>query len=67
MTPTDDREMLPEQLESKYSSGDSWGHHPKYPREDWQHEVADGDTIAGYWVWVATQLSYEEDEEDEVP
>ncbi len=40
------------QLEAKYSSGDAWGQHPDYPREDWQYDVSNGDTRLGYWEWV---------------
>jgi len=36
--------------------GGPWGSHPKFPREDWQYEVANGDTPLGYWEWVEAQL-----------
>lgn len=34
---------------------DYWGEDPSYPVEDWQHEVANGDTRRGYWEWVASR------------
>jgi hypothetical protein len=36
--------------------GGAWGEHSDLPVEDWQHEVANGDTRLGYWEWVAVQL-----------
>jgi len=38
---------------------DNWDEHPDYPREDWATEAMNGDTVAGYWEWLATQLEYE--------
>jgi hypothetical protein len=32
------------------------GSHEHYLREDWQMEVADGDTSLGYWDWVENNL-----------
>ena len=32
-----------------------WGFDPAHPFEDWQGEVANGDTRLGYWDWVAVQ------------
>lgn len=29
-----------------------WGELATYPRTDWQYEVANGDTLEGYWDWV---------------
>lgn len=29
-----------------------WAGHPDWPAEDWQAEVANGDTRRGYWDWV---------------
>ena len=34
---------------------DPWGEDDAYPRQDWQYEVANGDTSLGYWTWVAHQ------------
>lgn len=35
--------------------GGHWGKHPDHPVEDWQYEVANGDTRLGYWEWVAAR------------
>lgn len=32
--------------------GGIWGEHPRYPVEQWQYEVANGDTRASYWDYV---------------
>ena len=42
------------------SGGDWWGEYTGYTREDWQEEVAAGNTQMGYWGWVRHKL----DEED---
>lgn len=42
-----------------------WGEHEKWPRSDWQTEVENGDTLAGYWQWVETQLALTADDEPE--
>ncbi|WP_455233400.1 hypothetical protein [Geopseudomonas aromaticivorans] len=43
------------QLEAKYSPhGD--GEHHALDRKDWRAEVYSGETIAGYWDWVADSL-----------
>ncbi|WP_301851144.1 hypothetical protein [Rhodococcus pyridinivorans] len=34
-----------------------WGSHPEHSPEDWQFEVANGDTRVGYWEWVAERLN----------
>ncbi len=34
---------------------DVWSSDKAFPREDWQAEVADGDTNRGYWEWVAAK------------
>ena len=33
-----------------------WGEHPDFPVADWQYEVANNDTRASYWEWVAAGL-----------
>ena len=38
-----------------------WGEFPKYPRTDWQYEVAHGDTNLGYWEWVSHKLTGEDE------
>lgn len=32
------------------------GQHPDFPLEDWQRDVAAGDTRDGYWTWCAREL-----------
>lgn len=52
-----DVKLTADQLSSKYAGEHgTWGEHPDYPREDWQHEVADGDTLSGYWAWVVSSI-----------
>ena len=36
-----------------------WNEHPKYPREEWKDEVASGNTLSGYWLWVANFIDSE--------
>ncbi len=36
--------------------GGYWSEHPDYPVEDWQYEVANGDTREGYWKWVEHKI-----------
>lgn len=38
-----------------------WQDHPGYPAEVWRTEVANGDTRAGYWIWVAQMVGPGED------
>lgn len=33
-----------------------WGSNPDYPVADWQYEVANDDTRAGYWDWVRGKI-----------
>ena len=42
--------------------GDVWGEHPDYPKEDWQYEAANGDTVLGYWEWAYNKAQEAEDE-----
>jgi len=35
-----------------------------YPVQDWQLEVANGDTRQGYWEWVEARLEEAKEEED---
>lgn len=55
---------LAQVLSDQYAQGDNWGAHPKFPREDWQYEVGQDDTLLGYWEWVAHKLSEAEDTDD---
>ena len=38
-------------------SGGYWDDDDNYPIEDWQYEVANGNTRIGYWDWVKNQRS----------
>lgn len=38
-----------------------WDQHPDYPVEDWQSEVANGDTRLGYWDWLLCQMESEDE------
>lgn len=31
---------------------DWWGEDKEFPVDEWQDEVANGDTRMGYWAWV---------------
>lgn len=33
-----------------------WGEHPDCPVADWRNQVANDETRAGYWEWVASEL-----------
>lgn len=35
---------------------DAWAEHPTWPRSDWKYEVANDDTVLGYWQWVEHQI-----------
>lgn len=55
-TPT--RNRTPAQLESHYSHGgaNGGGQHPEFTRADWRHAVGDGETVTGYWAWLASEI-----------
>ncbi len=38
------------------ANGGYWGGHPDHLTEDWQYEIANGDTRLGYWEWVESQI-----------
>lgn len=42
-----------------------WEHHDVYCREDWQSDVAAGDTNLGYSDWVNSKIESHKDDEDE--
>lgn len=52
-----EREILrtAEQLDMKYNP-DGDGEHPEFTREAWIQAVGAGDTLRGYWEWVASEL-----------
>ncbi|PKM46904.1 MAG: hypothetical protein CVV05_00370 [Gammaproteobacteria bacterium HGW-Gammaproteobacteria-1] len=33
-----------------------WGEVPAFPRTDWRHAVAKGDTLQGYWEWALAEV-----------
>ena len=51
-------------LERKYGQHD-WGHPPIFLREQWRREVADENTIRGYWSWVANLIGQEKNDLDD--
>jgi hypothetical protein len=38
-----------------------WNEHKDFPLEDWQYEVANGDTRLGYWEWAIAQAENHQD------
>ena len=56
----DDAALSAEELEDKYAGEDgSWGEHPIFRRQEWREEVANDDTLQGYWAWVVSKLNEE--------
>ncbi|MDO8415218.1 MAG: hypothetical protein Q7S87_03280 [Agitococcus sp.] len=43
-------------LANFYGGFASWGQHPKYKRENWAHEVSEGNTGQSYWDYVVSEL-----------
>ena len=39
-----------------------WGEDQKFPREEWQQEVAERNKQRGYWEWVLSQQEQEDDD-----
>ena len=48
------------QVRSLYRPDNLWADDPEYPKEDWQREVVNGDTIAGYHDWIQAQREAKE-------
>jgi hypothetical protein len=50
--------LTPAQLEGQYSHGgaNGGGQHPVFTRADWRHAVGDGETVTGYWAWLASEI-----------
>lgn len=46
-----------------YADGDYWGEHPDYPRDDWEFEVRNRETNAGYWDWVSDKVEMNDEDE----
>ena len=56
----DDASLSAEELADKYAGEDgSWGQHPIFRRQEWREEVANDDTLQGYWAWVVSKLNEE--------
>lgn len=56
----DDAALSAEELADKYAGEDgSWGEHPIFRRQEWREEVANDDTLQGYWAWVVSKLNEE--------
>ena len=57
MLDADDASLDAEELADKYAGEDgSWGQHPIFRRQEWREEVANDDTLQGYWAWVVSKL-----------
>jgi hypothetical protein len=56
-----DRHLTADQLFTKYSTKRDNGEHPQYLRRDWRHDVAEDNTLLGYWQWVEHQLEQDRD------
>ncbi len=57
----EDFSLSASQLDDKYNP-DGGGEHPVYTRDDWRQEVAEENTLRGYWDWVAAQLESAQDD-----
>ena len=56
----DDAALDAEELADKYAGKEgSWGEHPIFRRQEWREEVANDDTLQGYWAWVVSKLNEE--------
>ena len=56
----DDAALSAEELADKYAGEDgSWGQHPIFRRQEWREELANDDTLRGYWAWVVSKLNEE--------
>jgi hypothetical protein len=60
----DESNLSVKDLERKYGQHD-WGHHPVFLRERWRSEVANDNTISGYWSWVANSIGQAMDDLDD--
>lgn len=58
-----DGKLTPEQLDNKYNP-EGYGEHPEFPRKDWVEEVANENTLVGYWQWLAWAIEQWEHEDD---
>ncbi len=55
---TSSGDLTPAQLDGHYNPGgvNGGGEHPAFTRAGWRHDVGDGATVMGYWVWVASEI-----------
>lgn len=53
------KRYVPETVEALETEYGVWGEVADYPVEDWQYEVANGDTRVGYWTWVFNRIHSE--------
>jgi hypothetical protein len=56
-----DHHLTADQLFTKYSTKRDNGEHPQHLRRDWRHDVAEDNTILGYWQWVEHQIELARD------
>jgi len=57
-------ETLEQYIERNTEHG-IWGQHPIYLHSDWQSEVANHDTVLGYWDWCRHQEEADINDEEE--
>jgi hypothetical protein len=56
-----DHQLTADQLFQKYATKRDNGEHPQYLRRDWRHDVAEDNTLLGYWQWVEHQIEQDRD------
>jgi hypothetical protein len=54
-----------EQYIERHSDTGLWGQHLKYLRESWRYDVANNDTLLGYWDWCRHQEEADINDEEE--
>jgi hypothetical protein len=64
-TTTTAPEAAPDPVGDLIAEHGYWGVLEDFPVEDWQYEVANGDTRESYWGWVVNRPPTEEEEEEE--
>lgn len=60
--PVDERTLLVDELEAKYTVGTGWASHPDFERGEWRQEVVDENTQCGYWEWVFNKVQSAEEQ-----
>lgn len=55
-----DHLLSAEELFQKYATERDNGEHPRHLRRDWRHDVAEDNTLLGYWQWVVSQIEEED-------